>query len=70
MASKAAIAKNKKRKERVSGGSTKVSSVQIRNRCALCGRPRGYIGRFQLCRICFRERALNGELPGVKKISW
>ena len=40
------------------------------NRCALCGRSRAYIGRFDLCRICFREKALNGEIPGVKKVSW
>lgn len=40
------------------------------NRCKLCGRPRGYIGRFQLCRICFRELASRGEIPGVVKASW
>ena len=40
------------------------------NRCKLCGRARGYMRRFSLCRICFRERALLGEIPGVKKISW
>ena len=39
-------------------------------RCAVCGRPRGYMRRFGLCRICFRERALQGELPGVTKSSW
>jgi small subunit ribosomal protein S14 len=36
----------------------------------VCGRPRGYIRKFGLCRICFRERALRGELPGVTKSSW
>jgi small subunit ribosomal protein S14 len=40
------------------------------NRCKRCGRPRGYIRRFQLCRICFRELALRGEIPGVRKASW
>lgn len=40
------------------------------NRCSICGRSRGYLRRFGLCRICFRERALKGELPGVKKASW
>jgi len=40
------------------------------NRCALCGRSRAYIRRFGLCRICFREKVLQGEVPGVKKISW
>jgi small subunit ribosomal protein S14 len=40
------------------------------NRCPICGRSRGYMRRFGLCRICFREKALNGEIPGVLKISW
>ena len=44
--------------------------VQVRNRCKVCGRPRGYIRRFGLCRICFRERALHGLIPGVVKSSW
>jgi small subunit ribosomal protein S14 len=43
---------------------------QIRNRCVRCGRPRGYIRRFGLCRICFRELALQGKIPGVVKSSW
>ena len=45
-------------------------AVQHRNRCRLCGRPRGYMRKFGLCRICFRENALEGKLPGVKKSSW
>ena len=45
-------------------------STRQRNRCALCGRPRGFMRLFQLCRICFRQLALKGELPGVKKTSW
>jgi len=40
------------------------------NRCRLCGRSRGFYRRFQLCRICFRELAWKGEIPGVKKASW
>jgi small subunit ribosomal protein S14 len=44
--------------------------VRVRNRCKLCGRPRGYMRRFQLCRICFRENALAGRIPGVVKSSW
>ena len=44
--------------------------VQAHNRCQVCGRPRGYMRKFGLCRICFRERALVGELPGVTKSSW
>ena len=39
-------------------------------RCRLCGRPRGYLRKFQLCRICFRSLALRGEIPGVVKASW
>ncbi len=45
-------------------------SVRNKNRCGLCGRSRGYIRRFGLCRICFREKALQGEIPGVLKASW
>jgi small subunit ribosomal protein S14 len=44
--------------------------IRVRNRCRVCGRPRGYMRRFQLCRICFREMALMGKLPGVVKSSW
>ncbi|MFH1856811.1 MAG: type Z 30S ribosomal protein S14 [Candidatus Omnitrophota bacterium] len=40
------------------------------NRCFKCGRSRGYIRKFRLCRICFREMASKGEIPGVKKASW
>jgi len=46
------------------------SPVRVRNRCALTGRPRGYLGLFKLSRIKFRELALDGVLPGVKKTSW
>lgn len=45
-------------------------AVRARNRCFYCGRSRGYMRRFGMCRICFRERALAGEIPGVKKLSW
>ena len=44
--------------------------VQKRNRCALCGRPRAYMRKFDLCRICFRELALKGQVPEVRKSSW
>ena len=46
------------------------SPVRVRNRCALTGRARGYMGFFKLSRIMFRELALQGVLPGVKKTSW
>jgi small subunit ribosomal protein S14 len=45
-------------------------AVRKNNRCKLCGRPRAFIRYFALCRICFRQLALKGQLPGVKKSSW
>lgn len=45
-------------------------AVRVRNRCKLCGRPRGYMRMFMMCRMCFRKNALEGFLPGVKKTSW
>jgi small subunit ribosomal protein S14 len=44
--------------------------VRQRNRCLRCGRPRGYLRKFALCRICFRELAHRGHVPGVTKASW
>jgi small subunit ribosomal protein S14 len=45
-------------------------SVRKVSRCSRCGRPRGFLRKFDICRICFREMALNGEIPGVRKASW
>lgn len=45
-------------------------NVRWRNRCRSCGRPRGYLRKFALCRLCFRKLALAGEIPGVTKSSW
>jgi len=45
-------------------------SVRAYNRCPICGRPRAFLRKFGLCRICFRNMALRGELPGVRKSSW
>lgn len=45
-------------------------AVRYHNRCKLCGRPHAYMRKFGICRICFRELAYKGELPGVKKASW
>ncbi len=61
MARKALIEKGKR---------TPKFEVRKRNRCNLCGRPRGYMRQFDLCRLCFRKLALKGVLPGVKKTSW
>ncbi len=46
------------------------SPVRLHNRCALTGRPRGYVGYFGISRIMFRDMALAGKIPGVKKASW
>ena len=61
MAKKSMIAKAKR---------TPMHKVSGYHRCFVCGRPRAYMRRCSLCRICCRERALRGELPGVTKPSW
>lgn len=45
-------------------------AVRMVNRCSICGRSRAFMRRFGLCRMCFRERAMKGELPGIYKASW
>ncbi|MDP8255529.1 MAG: type Z 30S ribosomal protein S14 [Candidatus Alcyoniella australis] len=52
--------------------AAKANKFKVReyNRCPLCGRPRAYYRRFDMCRICLRTLALQGELPGVTKSSW
>jgi len=44
--------------------------VRAYNRCGICGRPRSYLRKFGICRICFRNLALQGRIPGVAKSSW
>jgi small subunit ribosomal protein S14 len=61
VATKAKIAKTQKPQK---------FAVRQRNRCQVCGRPRSYLRKFGLCRICFRLLALQGYLPGVAKASW
>jgi len=61
MAKKSLIEKQKK---------TPKFGVRKYNRCSRCGRPRGYIRQFGICRICFRELASQGMIPGVVKSSW
>lgn len=61
MPTKAKIAKSKK---------TPKFTTRIVRRCFRCGRKRAYMRKFGLCRICFREMANRGEIPGVKKSSW
>ncbi len=45
-------------------------STRVKTRCAICGRARGYIRKFNVCRICFRNLAHKGQIPGVTKSSW
>ncbi len=46
------------------------STVRLKNRCQLTGRPKGYIRYFGMSRVIFRDMALSGKIPGVKKASW
>jgi small subunit ribosomal protein S14 len=46
------------------------SSIRLHNRCKLTGRPKGYMRQFGICRVKFREMALDGKIPGVTKASW
>ena len=61
MAKKALIEKSKRKPK---------FGVRHRNRCHRCGRPRAFLRKFGICRICFREMALRGEIPGIRKSSW
>lgn len=61
MATKAQLEKMKKKPK---------FKTRKRNRCLICGRDHGYLRQFGICRICFRELALEGKLPGVIKASW
>ncbi len=74
MARKALIVKTEKRqkklKRELEQGKKPVFKTRVYNRCKLCGRNRGYIGYFQICRICFREQARAGNIMGIKKSSW
>jgi len=54
----------------VKAGRKPKFEVRGYNRCRLCGRPRGYYRKFQLCRVCLRTLALRGEIPGLTKASW
>ena len=61
MAKKALVEKQKRKPK---------FGVQAYNRCNRCGRPRGYMRKFGICRICFRELASQGMIPGIRKSSW
>jgi len=61
LAKKSLIAKAKRKQK---------FAVREYNRCSICGRPRGYYRKFDMCRICFRQLASKGDIPGVIKSSW
>ena len=61
MAKKSMVIKNLRNKN---------NPIQYKNRCSICGRPKGFIRFFGVCRICFRNLASSGMLPGVTKSSW
>jgi small subunit ribosomal protein S14 len=69
MATTAKIARDLKLAE-ARKAKTPMLACRHRNRCFRCGRPRGFMRKFGLCRICFRLLALAGEVPGVTKSSW
>jgi len=62
------IQKELKREKLVEAG--KLSKVRLHNRCSICGRPHGFHRDFGICRICLRQMAHKGLLPGVTKSSW
>lgn len=74
MAKKSLRIKCSRRKERAAkeraGGKVVTFPTRIYNRCRLCGRVNGYMRRFEVCRICFRELAREGKIMGVTKSSW
>ncbi len=74
MAKKSLIAKTERKKlaaakQKAEGKPIKYPT-RVYNRCKKCGRNRGYLRKFELCRICFRELASTGKLMGIKKSSW
>lgn len=74
MARKALVVKQKKLMDRYllakKEGRTIALSTRAYNRCELCGRPRGYLRDFGICRCCFREFAEKAQIPGLRKSSW
>lgn len=54
----------------VKAAKTPKFAVRKHNRCQICGRPRAFLRKFGICRLCFRRMALDGKIPGVLKASW
>lgn len=74
MARKSKIAKSNRLKKSflnsLAAGSKPRNATKVFNACSICGRTRWYLSKFDICRICFREKANAWELPGVRKSSW
>ncbi len=74
MARKSKIAKSNKLKKKflqaIADGRKPIKATKVFNSCSICGRTRGYLWKFGICRICFREKANAWELPWVRKSSW
>ena len=74
MARKSKIAKSKRLKTKflrvIAAGGKPKFATKVFNCCSVCWRTRGFLGKFDICRICFREKANAWELPGVRKSSW
>jgi small subunit ribosomal protein S14 len=58
------------KRAKAEGMNLNIFTSRVHNRCLRCGRGRGYLRKFALCRICFRNLALEGQIPGVTKSSW
>jgi len=59
-----------KKSQRIRAKRKQKFEVRARNRCPVCGRPRAFLRKFDMCRICFRKLSLEGQIPGVTKASW
>lgn len=74
MARKALIVKTERRQKELmralGKGKKPKNSTKVYNRCKLCGRIGGFMRKFEMCRICFRENARSGKIMGVRKSSW
>ena len=68
MAKKAMI--NKEHARELLAAKGKYPKVRLHNRGSICGRPHGYLRKYGICRICFRNLSYAGQIPGVKKASW
>ena len=65
-----ASGKKEIKRAKAAGMKLNVFTSRVHNRCRRCGRGRGYLRKFALCRICFRDLSLEGHIPGVTKSSW